>query len=41
MTATADDYRKYINNNSNTTNAAMISSVAIAPMIQGLELKLI
>ena len=31
MTATADDYRKYINNNSNTTNAAMISSVAIAP----------
>lgn len=31
MTATADDYRKYINSSSNTTNAAMISSVAIAP----------
>ena len=41
MTATADAYRKYINNNSNTTNAAMISSVAIAPGDQGLELKLI
>ncbi|KRM19740.1 hypothetical protein FC40_GL001344 [Ligilactobacillus hayakitensis DSM 18933 = JCM 14209] len=31
LTATADDYRQYINSASNTTNAAMISSVAIAP----------
>lgn len=31
LSATADDYRQYINSASNTTNAAMISSVAIAP----------
>ncbi|WP_251546374.1 DUF1002 domain-containing protein [Limosilactobacillus caecicola] len=31
LTATAADYRQYIDNDSSTTNAAMISSVAIAP----------
>ena len=31
LTSTASDYRKYISNSTNTTDAAMISSVAIAP----------
>ncbi|OXC10385.1 hypothetical protein AYP76_02410 [Ligilactobacillus agilis] len=31
LTSTASDYRKYISDSTNTTDAAMISSVAIAP----------
>lgn len=39
LTATASDYQKYIADGSNTTDAAMISSVAIAPSDPGSGVK--
>lgn len=39
LTATASDYQQYIGNDSSTTNAAMISSVAIAPTDPGSGVK--
>lgn len=40
LTATADDYRQYIDNNdSSTTDAAMISSVSITPASSGSGIK--
>lgn len=39
LTATAADYQQYIGNDSSTTNAAMISSVAIAPTDPGSGVK--
>lgn len=39
LTATAADYRQYIGNNDNTTDAAMISSVSITPANSGSGIK--
>lgn len=39
LTATAADYQQYIGNDSSTTNAAMISSVSIAPTDPGSGVK--
>lgn len=39
LTATAADYRQYINSSDNTTDAAMISSVAITPTDPGSGVK--
>ena len=39
LTATASDYQKYINPNGSTTNAAMVSSVAIVPTDPGSGIK--
>lgn len=39
LTATAADYRQYIGNNDNTTDAAMISSVSITPANAGSGIK--
>lgn len=39
LTATAADYRQYIGNNDNTTDAAMISSVSITPSGSGSGVK--
>lgn len=39
LTSTASDYHKYINHSDNTTDAAMISSVAIAPTDPGSGVK--